>query len=97
MLAGRSDYIDAMSCSRISSHSAMLAGTWNHSSADSGTNFSLLRTQGITALLNSWSFRIDSYFFAVFATLSSPAIKSAALLNSMISQATGAFLSMIMV
>ena len=43
------------------------------------------------------SFRIDSYFFAVFATVASASPKSAALLNSMISQATWAFLSIIMV
>jgi len=43
------------------------------------------------------SFLTATYFFADFATASSPATKSAALLNSMISQATGAFLSIIMV
>jgi hypothetical protein len=43
------------------------------------------------------SFMTDSYFLAALATASSPATKSAALLNSMISQATGAFLSIIMV
>ncbi len=43
------------------------------------------------------SVRVASYLFAVFATVASPSMKSAALLNSMISQATGASLSMIMV
>ena len=38
-----------------------------------------------------------TYFFLLSATAASPAPKSAALLNSMISQATGASLSMIMV
>src|ERR1039457_5227670 len=30
-------FVAAMFCSRISSHSAMLDGTWNHSSADTGS------------------------------------------------------------